>query len=202
VIVVVEGPSAAGKTSWLARWPPDEVIPEHGRVVVPPDRFADEAVFWSEMNAARWAQALAVEARAGHALCDGDPLKLSYDYCLARIGELPWSRFDSGVAACSEAIRDRRLGIADAIFCSIPDEATLAARRAGDTSRRRRNFDVNRRLGPALADWYRALDDIDPGRVHWAFPEQVPVGIPGARYDDGLFARWMARLPRPSTPPR
>ena len=191
MIVVVEGPSAAGKTTWLTRWPAADVVAEHGGIVVPPERAADEATFWSELNAARWAQALAVEARAGHALCDGDPLKLSYDYCLARIGELPWSRFDAGVAAC-----------ADAIFCSIPDEATLAARRAADPTRRRRNFDVNGRLGPALADWYAALEHIDPGRVHWAFPEQVPGGAPRERYDGGLFARWMAGLPRSTAPAR
>ena len=196
MIVVVEGPSAAGKTTWLARWPAADVVAEHGGIVVPPERAADEATFWSELNAARWAQALAIEARAGHALCDGDPLKLSYDYCLARIGEAAWSRFDAGVAACTDAITDRRLGIADAIFCSIPDEATLAARRAADPTRRRRNFDVNGRLGPALADWYAALERLDPGRVQWSFPEQVPDGAPRDRYDVGLFARWMAGLRR------
>ena len=177
-------------------------MPEHGRIVVPPDRAIDEAAFWSGLNAERWTRALAIEARAGHALCDGDPLKLSYDYCLARVGEAPWSRFEAGVAACRQAIRDRRLGVADAIFCSIPDEATLARRRAGDTTRRRRNFDVNGRLGPALAEWYHALEDLDPGRVHWAFPEEVPAGAPRERYDAGLFARWMTSLPRTTAPVR
>ena len=62
----------------------------------------------------RWASAAASEAATGLASCDGDPLKLSYDDCLARIAALPWEQFNAGVDACTTAIREHRLGIADA----------------------------------------------------------------------------------------
>jgi hypothetical protein len=111
VIVVVEGPSAAGKTTWTTRWTPSEqVVSEHGHVEVPADRLGDEAQFWAELNAHRWARAVDLEATSGRVLCDGDPLKLSYDYCLARVGVVPWVRFDAGVKACAAAIGQRRLG--------------------------------------------------------------------------------------------
>lgn len=194
--MVVEGPSAAGKTTWLKRLASrDQTIPEHGAIEVPADRVDDEAQFWTGLNAARWARALAIETATGRALCDGDPLKLSYDYCLARIGALPWPRFDAGIETYAAAIRARRLGIADAIFCSIPDIDALDSRQREDPTRRRGNFAVNRRLGPPLRDWYGALNQLDPGRVEWAFPATIPVRAPRERYDLQMFTTWMARLP-------
>lgn len=197
VIVVVEGPSAAGKTTWAADAAPrEQVVQEHGRVEVPTDVTGNEAAaFWADVNAQRWTRALAVEAVYGLAICDGDPLKLHFDYCLARIGQLPWTRFRAGVEACGTAIEDRRLGIADAIFCSIPDVGTLDARRKSDTTRRRTNHALHRQLGPALQDWYSTLNELDPGRVDWTFPSDVAKIAPRSRYDLDLFAAWMTGLP-------
>ena len=200
VILVVEGPSAAGKTTWLRRTArPEQVVPEHGRVHVPADQIG-EAVFWADLNAARWQRALATEAAVGSALCDGDPLKLHYDYCLARLGLVPWARFDAGVQACASAIGERRLGIADAVFCAIPDVETLEHRMRADTTRRRSNFEVNSRLGPALGDWYGTLSRLEPERVQLSFPIDIPSRPVRNRYDVALFDTWMADLPgRPST---
>ena len=201
VIVVVEGPSASGKTTWLKRHvAPEQTIPEHGGIEVPAGHDDEVAQFWTSLNASRWASAVASEASTGLAFCDGDPLKLSYDYCRARIGALPWDQFTAGVGACTTAIREGQLGIADVIFCSIPDVDTLDARRQADSNRRRSNFAVNRLLGPALRDWYGTLNRINPGRVEWAFPIAVPDRVPLERYDVELFATWMAELPgRPRT---
>lgn len=55
---------------------------------------------------------------------------------------------------------------------------------------------MNRQLGPALRDWYAALDHLDPGRVVWGFPSTVPEVVPRDRYDLGLFSAWMTELPR------
>jgi hypothetical protein len=196
VIVVLEGPSAAGKTTWLQRSvPAAAVIAEHGRVAVPAEHRADEPSFWADLDAARWRRAIAIEAASGQAWCDGDPLKLHYHYCLARLGASTWERFAAGVEACRERLRTHRLGIADVVFCSIPTDDILDARMQGDTTRRRSNFELHRRLGPALHDWYRALEGLDPDRVRWSFPTDVPEPPSRDRYDLALFDAWIARLP-------
>jgi hypothetical protein len=82
-----------------------------------------------------------------------------------------------------------------AIFCTIPDIATLDARKHADHTRRRSNFEVNRKLGPALRDWYGTLDQLDPGRVEWPLPDRAPDAGRRDRYGLELFIEWMERLP-------
>jgi hypothetical protein len=200
VILVVEGPSAAGKTTWLSRCDPKLVVVELGRIEPPHQSAREKAQFWSDLNAARWDRTLTVEASHSCALCDTDPLKLHYDYCRARAGVVAWSLFEAGVEACGVAIAERRLGIADLILCAIPDVETLDARQQGDATRTRRNFDLHREFGPALRDWYRTLETLDPGRVEWTFPATVPRTDARDRYNVELFKSWMSDLPCRPTP--
>lgn len=202
MILVVEGPSAAGKTTWLAQWDPATVVAEHGRVEPPVLPAASEAHFWADLNATRWRHAVDTEGRWDRALCDTDPLKLHYDFCRARVDTIPWSRFDDGVRACRQAIGARQLGIADLILCDLPDVATLDDRKQRDTSRPRRNFDLHRRFGPALHEWYSTLDALDPGRVEWTFPVALPTAHARDRYDLDLFDQWMSQLPHRPGPVR
>lgn len=197
MIVVVEGPSAVGKTTWCAAHGSGDVVAESGPIR-PPDGLDDDGVarFWSAVDRRRWAEALRVEAEGGRAVCDTDPLKLHYAYCLARVGVASWERFDSGVHVTSQAITSRWLGIADIVLVEIPDDETLARRRRSDPTRSRRNFDLHRRLGPALRDWYDTLARLDPGRVRWDHPPEMPPTVARDRYDPDLFRDWMARLPR------
>ena len=197
VIVVVEGPSAAGKTTWVQSHGSVCAVAESAGLILPPNGSVHElAAFWMAANSHRWAEALRLEAQHGVAVCDTDPLKLRYDYCLARVGRASWDRFDAGVAAAATAIGERRIGIADVVVLNVPDDATLARQRDGDSSRRRRNFDLHRQLGPGLRDWYGALDEVDPGRVLRHFPSGLPAQVERARYDSELFHTWMAQLPR------
>jgi hypothetical protein len=79
MIVVVEGPSAAGKTSWIT-------ADRHGAVLIAeaqpgpvPRRGSDPAAaaaHWAKVNAARWAAACQAEQQAGIVVCDTDPFKL------------------------------------------------------------------------------------------------------------------------------
>ncbi len=202
MIVVVEGPSAAGKSSWVAARGSDNVIGESGRVEVPDDLSGDRlATFWVEANCRRWAEAIRVEAKCGVALCDTDPLKLHYAYCLARIGAGPWEDFDIGITKATDAVRQQRLGLADIVLVSTPDDETLERQRDSDPSRRRRNFDLHRQLGPPLSDWYSTLDRLDPGRICWRFPTTTPEPVARERYNVDLFQAWMNLLPRcPSSP--
>lgn len=97
MILVVEGPSAAGKTTWCRQHTAAAVtVAEYTPTGGEPDGsdLPAQAAFWTTVNVARWAQALATEARAGIAVCDTDPLKLHYSWSLARIGAAPRARFD------------------------------------------------------------------------------------------------------------
>lgn len=199
MIIVVEGPSAAGKSSWVAAHGTNNVIAENGRIEVPDDLAGDRlASFWSEANCRRWADAVGAEAEHGLALCDTDPLKLHYAYGLARVGATPWEDFDLGISKATDAIKQQRLGLADIVLVSLPDDETLARQRDSDLSRRRRNFDLHLQLGPSLGDWYSTLDRLDPGRVRWEFPTTVPEPVARKRYDVELFEAWMNLLPRGS----
>ncbi len=200
MIVVVEGPSAAGKTTWANAHGSDLVIAESGRAE-PPAELSDTGLarFWTDLNCRRWADAVQMELAGGLAVCDTDPLKLHYDYCLARIGMVSWERFAIGVDAVAAAIGSRLLGIADLMLVNIPDDKTLERQRDADPKRGRRNFDLHRRLGPGLLDWYATLDHLDPGRVGWEYPREMPEPVVRDRYDDDLFREWMARLPRPDS---
>lgn len=200
MIVVVEGPSAAGKTTWCAGHESDTVIAETGRIE-PPAKLSDNdsARFWNEINCLRWRRAIDVEDEHGLAICDTDPLKLHYDFCLAQIGAASWTRFEAGVEAAAEAIASRRLGIADIMLVSLPSDEDLLRQRDSDPTRRRSNFELHRRLGPGLRNWYSALARLDPGRVIWEYPSGMPPQVTRDRYDADLFRDWMSQLPRDPT---
>lgn len=200
MILAVEGPSAAGKSTWAAQWPARLVVPETGRVEPPAGADRDEAArFFVELNCARWARAVATECATAIAICDTDPLKLHYDYCLARVGHASWEPFEAGVEASRAAIAREHLGIVDLVVCDVPDDTTLDRLRRSDPARARSNFAVHRTLGPALADWYHALGQLDPGRVAWGFPPDLPQRDMRPRFDLRLFDEWMQALPRDLT---
>lgn len=195
MIIVVEGPSASGKTTWAQAHAREVLVPEATPSLHPPPETALAARFWAEIGAARWERAVATEQRAGMAVCDTDPLKLHYAWSLWRIGAGSEPEFRQQAVAYRDLVVDRRIGFADAYFVSIPDPEALALRRAGNTSRRRGNFGLHARLGEPLREWYTALDEVRPGSLRWSFPDEV-IGAPSdttpPRYDlasyDALIA--------------
>jgi hypothetical protein len=204
VIVVVEGPSAAGKTTWTRRHcDPAVVVPEISAVqaaAAPDQREQPRAAaeFWTRLNSARWKQALRIEEAHGVAVCDSDPFKLHYPWTLWRTGHASRSDWTTAREASRPAFAAGRLGIADLMLVTIPDRDALIRRRAGDTSRPRRNFDLHIQLTAAIAEWYRAIEQLDPGRVTWHLPAE---GLPGKlsprepRSGIQLFDALLARLP-------
>ena len=171
VIVAVEGPSASGKTTWCRRqpWP---VVAEYTPSGSEPDG-SDEhlrAAFWVGVNSARWLQAVELDAKHEVVLCDGDPMKLHYSWSLARIGAVPWSRFECELRYTRAALVDGHLGMADLVLVSVPPTDVLHARRAADPTRRRRSFDVHVELAGPLREWYTAVDEAEPGGVVWGWP--------------------------------
>jgi len=125
----------------------------------------------------RWRRALTLEDAGGVAVCDSDPLKLHYSWCLAAVGAAPVTRFEHELAAVRQMFTERRLGFADVVLLSIPDPQQLATQRNGDHTRRRGHFDLHARLSEPLAEWYAVLDRLDPGRVVDGFPSELGVAM-------------------------
>ena len=201
MIVVVEGISASGKSTWCAQYGGSHVVPENARLAEAPDRAVDPTgatAFWAERNIDRWRAALAVERTTGLAVCDTDSLKLHYVWCLWRIAEGSERDWSLELAATRQTIADGRIGFADHYLVADTDVATARRQAVSDARRQRRNFDLHARLRPALLEWYTALDVVLPGRVQFGLPASLPVRwAAGQRYDLGAFDAMIDHLPHP-----
>lgn len=201
MIVVVEGISASGKSTWCARHGGSHVVPENGRLAEAPDRAADPevaAAFWAERNVERWQQALAVERATGHAVCDTDPLKLHYVWCMWRIGEASDQDWSLELAATRQTIADGRIGFADLYLVADTDVEMARQQARTDTARRRRNFELHARLRSALLEWYAAINMVLPRRVQFGLPAALPVEMmAGERHDLAAFNAVVAYLSSP-----
>lgn len=90
MIVAVEGPSAAGKTTWCKRHYPNRTVWEVPPTPDAPDRRVDPTGaedYWAGQNSDRWRKALELEEKYGLAICDTDPFKLHYAWCLRQLGQ-------------------------------------------------------------------------------------------------------------------
>jgi len=171
VIIAVEGPSGAGKTTWCRTHAGAnallEALPDHATVPTEPQA---AATFWVERNVARWEDVLAREARDGLVVVDTDPFKLHYVWTLFKTGqasELQWTMERDAARAGFAA---GRYALADLFLVSDLDVTTLRARREADPSRTRRNFERHVLLRDSLLRWYRAIDRLEPGRVVFGLP--------------------------------
>ena len=180
MIVVVEGPSAAGKTTWITTHRQGAALIGETRPGPAPDRGRDPAAaaaHWAKAGAARWSAACQAEQQGEIAVCDTDPFKLHYVWCLWRTGNATAGQWRAEMNASRQLFAALRLGIADLILVSIPSPAVLAARRAADATRRRRNFGLHAKLADPLRDWYRAVSALDPDRVRWELPAAGVSGL-------------------------
>jgi GTPase SAR1 family protein len=86
VIVTVEGPSAAGKTTWCRQHASEMVVEEYEPKGSEPDGadLSAQVAYYLGVSSSRWRVAQELEARSGTAVCDGDPLKLHYSCCVSR----------------------------------------------------------------------------------------------------------------------
>ena len=182
MIIVVEGPSGAGKTTWCRTHAGAnallEALPDHATVPTDPQAAAR---FWVERNIARWEDVLAREARDGLVVVDTDPFKLHYVWSLFRSGQTTEIEWTMQRDAARDAFESGRYGLADVFLVSDVDVETLRARRSADLSRSRRNFDRHVLLRDALLRWYGAIDRLERGRVVF--------GLPAAGLTPELIAR-------------
>ena len=176
MIISVEGPSAAGKTTWAYSHFDKIFIVDEARVNNVPGREAslqEIASFWALVSKARWASVYAKEAETGLVVCDADPFKLHYVWSLWQIGEASKARWRAEMAITRELFAHNELGISDLIFVYIPARAALESHARGDKTRTRPNFDLHAQLAEPLRYWYKAIERLDPERVRWQFPGKV-----------------------------
>ncbi len=201
VIVVVEGPSGAGKTTWCRThggvYALLEALPDHAAVPTEPEA---NARFWVERNVDRWRQVLDRERRDGLVVVDVDPFKLHYVWTLWRSGQVSEREWDLQREASRAAFGAGEYALADLYLVSDVTEATLRARRDADTTRTRRGFGRHVLLRDSLLQWYRAIDELEPGRVRFGLPvagltpDLLAIGPRRVRSGADLFERLLARL--------
>jgi hypothetical protein len=201
VIVVVEGPSGAGKTTWCrrhgGRFALLEELPDHSTVPREPEAAAR---FWVERNVARWRQVVEREQRDGLIVVDVDPFKLHYVWTLWRTGQVPQLEWDLQREASRQAFSAGDYALADLYLVSDIDETTLRARRDADTTRTRGGFERHVLLRDSLLRWYRAINELEPGRVRFGLPDSgltpdlLTLGPRQLRSGADLFERLLARL--------
>jgi hypothetical protein len=199
VIVVVEGPSAAGKTSWC-RLNAGRFVGEYLPTGREPVDAELAARYWVRVGARRWSAALEFERQDGVAVCDTDPLKLHWSWGMAALGLAPRAQFERELTVTREAFKAGMLGLADAVLVGLPDVEVLRRQRDGDPTRRRRNFAAHVQLREPLEQWYSALDRLDPGRVIWDLPITGLPKLPEprtARESVELLDALVAELPTP-----
>lgn len=176
MIVVVEGPSAAGKTTWCDRHTTDW-LPEPGRWPI------DEVLRY---QAERWRLAVDRDAAGDVVVLDGDPFKLYYRWAERQVGVVDEAAWEGAAETTRRQFAAGDLGLADLVLYADPGEDELRRRRDGDPTRSRRNFERNTSLRTFFRRWYEAVGRLDPQRVVWGHPV------------DGLSADLLALGPRPS----
>jgi len=202
MIVVIEGPSAAGKTTWIRSHAQGAVI-EEASVSGAPDRDVDPvgaAAFWAKVSANRWTETIKAEQQSGLVVCDCDPFKLHYVWSLWRIGKVGKEQWRAELDATRKLFEARLLGLADLILIRIPNPATLAEQARSDTSRQRNNFPLHSQLAEPLREWYQAVEQLGPKRVRWELPaEGVPnwdgIGRRSERSGIAIFDDLISQLP-------
>jgi len=201
VIIVVEGPSGAGKTTWTkrhgGRYALLESLPDHS--TVPTDELA-AAHYWVERNVRRWNEVIERERRDGLVVVDTDPFKLHFTWTLYRSGQISRRSWELMRDVARDAFAAERYGLADFIYVSDIDDATLRARRDNDPTRTRRNFERHAKLRDSLLEWYRFIDSLESGRVVFGLPpngiapDVMSAGPRSRRTGRAVFDALVARL--------
>jgi hypothetical protein len=203
MLVVVEGISAAGKTTWCQRHAAHRTIPETGPCDDAPDPALDPvgaARFWVEQSARRWMAARAMERLSGIAVCDTDPLKLHYVWSLWQIGVASERYWREQCVATRDAIANSRLGFADIYLVKRIDPLLARQQRDADPTRSRRNFELHVKLHDPLIAWYRTMEKVLPRSVIWNLPDNglailAERGNPPNRSSIVIFDQMVGLLP-------
>jgi hypothetical protein len=200
MIIVVEGTSAAGKTTWCHEQGECSLVKES----FPDDRHLQApeglstARYWTDWNVKRWKEAILAERHGGLAICDTDPLKLHYCWGLWQVGVGSENQWLMQLDATRTAVLKKSLGFADLYLVKEINPDAARRQRDNDVSRKRDRFELHLRLQKPLIAWYSTLQVVLGERVVWGFPEELPVNDPATtidRYSLETFDDFIALLP-------
>ena len=209
MIIVVEGASAAGKTTWCRGIPREQVLfegepaanlsPLDANDRLPPDALA-VAEYWANENARRWSTAREISERCGWVVCDADPFKLHYSWTLWVTGHSSLEYWQGSLKFSRRLFAEERLGLPDLVFFADISVDTLRRQKAADLTRTRSRHEIHMRISPALKRWYLAMAALDPTRVEFQLPvnglepRHLQLGRRAGGRGAALFDRFMAEL--------
>jgi len=201
MIIAIEGPSAAGKTTWCRTHSSHSWVEEAPCHIAAPDLYADPADvgrFWVDYNAANWQRALELEGEHGIAVCDGDPFHLYFAWSLWKSGALERKLFDIESKLYRDAFEQQRMGFVDLVLWLEAPEDELRRRAQADTLRKRKRHEIYLALVPSMKAWFAARGEILPGSVRQLNGdfrlEELAVHASPGRYELGLFSGMLDRL--------
>ncbi len=194
MIIAIEGPSAAGKTTWCRARCPHPWLEEAPYHIAAPDLYADPAEvarFWVDHNSGNWQRALELEREHGLAVCDGDPFHLYFAWSLWKSCALDGKLFAIERELYREAFERQQMGFVDLVLWLEAPEQELRRRAQCDTQRKRKRHEIYLALVPWMKRWFGARETSMPGTVRaidgdfrW---EDVAGGSSPRRYDVGLM---------------
>ena len=162
-VVVLEGPSAVGKTTLATRLGSTgaEVVPEVAALFARPT--PEPPAWYLHRQIERWQRAWRAACAGRMAVLDGDPLQpLWYN---AAYGNRRMESLDTLVAVYRPALLDGALGLPDRYVLLSASEATLRHRREGDSSRQRRGFERHLAFVSYQRRYVEAMASLAPDRV-------------------------------------
>jgi hypothetical protein len=201
VIAVIEGPSAAGKTTWCRSHFPDITVRETPADIAAPGLHDDPAEvgrFWVEHAIDNWQCALRIESEHGLAVCDGDPFHLYYSWALWKSGALPKTLFDIESGLYRRAFQEKLIGFADhVLWLDIPIHE-LRRRAQADPHRLRKRHEMNLALVPWMQAWFEHRERLLPGTVreltHELNVDMFAAAHPSLRYDTASMEELLVAL--------
>lgn len=201
MIVAIEGPSAAGKTTWCRTHCANAWVQEAPYHISAPDLYADPAEvarFWIKHNSSSWQLALKLESEHGIAVCDGDPFHLYFAWSLWKTGALNGTLFQVERELYCEAFERRQMGFADLVLWLEAPEAELRRRAKNDSHRPRKRHEIYLSLIPWMKTWFDARERVLPGSV---LPlrselglEQLSAVAMSHRYSNDILVEMLKRL--------
>jgi len=192
MIVAIEGPSAAGKTTWCRSHVGGNYVEETPEDIGDPAQIYSDPIgaakFWVEYEVKRWNLALAIEKERGVAICDTDPLRLYHSWSLWQSGVISSKLFEEEVELYRCAMRQQRVGFADIVILADAPLQELRRRAQADSSRRRHSHELFMLLLPWTQAWWRIREQVLTGGVR-AAAETVLENRPVSphRYDARAF---------------
>src|SRR5688572_2779136 len=143
MLIVVEGVSAAGKTTLPSQFAPGVVGEPTAPDPAQGSSAAEIGQYWSDRHAERWQRALELEIAHGTACFDCDPLKIHFAWTQSQIGRDTREEWIASVQATRRHLVDRRIGFADRVVFLDPPVEVIRRQKENDATRRRGNFELH-----------------------------------------------------------